>query len=133
MGPLPAWTRLGEIIETRLGMLDDTVRRSLGLLALGQPLEVQLLQAVDRETDLEALEHRGVVHIEHESRRLVASLHHPLYGDSSGARLSPCEQGRRPEASPAPSKRQGHAAGRMSFDWRPGVSTVAASSSPRSC
>lgn len=88
-GPLPASSRLVEIIEARLGELDDPVRRSLGVLALGEPLEVELLQVVDTEIDLEALEHRGLVHIQQEGRRLGARLHHPLYGEFLRARLSP--------------------------------------------
>ncbi len=88
-GPLPASSRLIEIIEARLGHLEDPVRRALGVLALGEPLEVELLQVVDPAIDLEALERRGLVHIEQEGRRLGARLPHPLYAEVLSARLSP--------------------------------------------
>jgi DNA-binding CsgD family transcriptional regulator len=88
-GPLPASSRLIEIIEARLGHLEDPVRQALGVLALGEPLEVQLLQLVDAVIDLEALGRRGLVHVEQQGRRLVARLPHPLYGEVLRAELSP--------------------------------------------
>jgi DNA-binding CsgD family transcriptional regulator len=88
-GSLPASSRLVEIIEARLGELDDHIRRTLGALALGEPLEVELLQSGDATTDVEALERRGLVRIEKDGRRLVAHLPHPLYGEVLRARLSP--------------------------------------------
>ena len=88
-GTLPHSSRLLEIIGTRLGDLDSPGHRSLGVLSLGEPLEVQLLQTVDTAIDLEALEERGLVHIEQNGRRLKARLPHPLYGEVLRARLSP--------------------------------------------
>lgn len=88
-GSLPPSSRLVEIIEARLGGLDDSVRRTLGVLALGEPLEVELLQVVDATTDLEAHERGGLVRIEKHGRRLVARLPHPLYGEVLRQRLSP--------------------------------------------
>jgi DNA-binding CsgD family transcriptional regulator len=88
-GSLPPSSRLVEIIEARLSGLDDPVRRTLGVLALGEPLEVELLQVVDSTTDLEALERRGLVRIEKHGRRLLAQLPHPLYGEVLRQRLSP--------------------------------------------
>jgi predicted ATPase len=77
-GPLPASSRLIEIIEARLGDLDDPVRRALGVVALGEPLEVELLQAVEPAIDVEVLESRGLLRVEQEGRRLVARVPHPL-------------------------------------------------------
>jgi hypothetical protein len=88
-GPLPASSRLIEIIEARLGDLDDPVRRALGVVALGEPLEVELLQVVDPAIDVEVLESRGLLRVEQEGRRLVARLPHPLYGEVLRSRLSP--------------------------------------------
>ena len=88
-GALPASSRLVEIIEARLVQLDESVRRPLGILALGEPLEIELLSAVDASTGLEALEERGLVRIEADGRRLVARLPHPLYAEVLRARLSP--------------------------------------------
>ncbi|MCW3034817.1 MAG: transcriptional regulator, LuxR family [Actinobacteria bacterium] len=87
-GSLPASSRLIEIIEARLGDLDNPVRRALGVVALGEPLEVELLQVVDQAIDVEALESRGLLRVEQEGRRLVARLPHPLYGEVLRSRLS---------------------------------------------
>ena len=88
-GVLPASARLVEMIEARLGECDDSVRRTLGVLALGEPLEASLLQAVEAEVDLEALERRGLLRIELDGRRLHARLPHPLYAEALRARFSP--------------------------------------------
>jgi predicted ATPase len=57
---LPASSRLVEIIETRLSGVDEHGRRTLEVLALGEPLEVKLLQAVQPQLDLDGLERRGL-------------------------------------------------------------------------
>src|SRR5205807_3686400 len=88
-GPLPPSSRLIEIIEARLGHLEDPARRALGLLALGEPLEVEILQVAHPSVDLEALEGRALMYVEQEGRRLSARLPHPLYGEVLRARLSP--------------------------------------------
>src|SRR5207237_8543959 len=88
-GPLPASSRLIEIIEARLGDLDAPVRRALGMVALGDPLEVEVLQVVEPAIDVEVLESRGLLRVEQEGRRLVARLPHPLYGEVLRSRLSP--------------------------------------------
>ncbi len=86
---LPASSRLVEIIGTRLSGLDERGRHTLEVLAFGEPLEVELLQAVQNQVDLDALERRGLVRIEQDGRRLNARLAHPLYGEVLRARLSP--------------------------------------------
>jgi DNA-binding CsgD family transcriptional regulator len=88
-GALPASSRLGEIIGTRLSGVGEGGRYTLEVLALGEPLEVKLLQAVQSQVDLDALERRGLVRIEQDGRRLTARLTHPLYGEVLRARLSP--------------------------------------------
>lgn len=84
---LPASSRLVEIIETRLSGVDEHGRRTLEVLALGEPLEVKLLQAVQPQLNLDGLERRGLVRIEQDGRRLSARLAHPLYGEVLRERL----------------------------------------------
>ncbi|MGH3787281.1 MAG: LuxR C-terminal-related transcriptional regulator [Pseudonocardiaceae bacterium] len=88
-GTLPASSRLVEIIGARLSGLDEGGRHTLEVLALGEPLEVELLKVVHNQVDLGALERRGLVGIEQDGRRLNARLAHPLYGDVLRACLSP--------------------------------------------
>jgi DNA-binding CsgD family transcriptional regulator len=78
-----------EIIQTRLGGLDEPDRRALDVLALGEPLEVDLLQVIETQSNLETLERRGLVRIEQDGRRLNARLAHPLYSEVLRERLSP--------------------------------------------
>jgi DNA-binding CsgD family transcriptional regulator len=85
---LPTSSRLVEIIGTRLSGLDEGGRHTLEVLALGEPLEVELLKVVHNLVDLDALERRGLVRIEQDGRRLNARLAHPLYGEVLRARLS---------------------------------------------
>jgi DNA-binding CsgD family transcriptional regulator len=80
--------RLVEIIESRLVELDDAALRTLGVLAFGEPLEAKILQDIEPEVDVEALECRGVLRIDRDDRRLHARLPHPLYGEVLRDRLS---------------------------------------------
>jgi DNA-binding CsgD family transcriptional regulator len=90
MAEAPATSaRLVEIIEARLVELDDAVLRTLAVLALGEPLEAKVLQELEPEVDLEALERRGLLRTERDDRRLHARLPHPLYGEVLRERLSP--------------------------------------------
>ena len=88
-GVPPASSRLVEIIEARLGHLDDPTAGALGVLALGEPLEVDLLARLAPAIDLQTLERRGLVRIERDGQRLVGRLPHPLYAEVLRARLSP--------------------------------------------
>ncbi|MGH2688536.1 MAG: AAA family ATPase, partial [Actinomycetota bacterium] len=85
----PASARLVEIIEGRLGQQDEPVAAALGALALGEPLEVDLLSVVDPEVDLRMLERRGLMRVEQHGRRLAGRLPHPLYAEVLRAGLSP--------------------------------------------
>jgi DNA-binding CsgD family transcriptional regulator len=78
-----------EIIGARLSGIGEGGRYTLEVLALGEPLEVKLLQAVQSQVDLDVLERGGLVRIEQDGRRLNARLAHPLYGEVLRARLSP--------------------------------------------
>lgn len=88
-GKLPTSARLIEIIESRLRPLDDLSRRALGVLAMGEPLELAVLETVDQDRNLHSLERAGLIRITRDGRRLFARLPHPLYGEVLRARLSP--------------------------------------------
>jgi DNA-binding CsgD family transcriptional regulator len=87
-GHLPASVRLFEIVDTRLTGLAAEEREALEILALGQPLGVELMeQLTDR--DLAGLERRSLIRSEQDGRRLLLRLAHPLYGETLRARLTP--------------------------------------------
>jgi DNA-binding CsgD family transcriptional regulator len=84
-GQLPPSARLVELVERRLARLAETDRNALEVLALGEPLGVDVIG----ETNVEGLERQGLLRIEEDGRRLHVRLAHPLYGDVLRARLSP--------------------------------------------
>ena len=88
-GRLPASARLVELVEARLGDLSDRDRDSLELLALGQPLGVDLFEQLTGVRTLPALERRHLVSVEKDGQRLHVGLAHPLYGDVLQRVLSP--------------------------------------------
>lgn len=88
-GRLPASARLVELVEARLAGLSDADRESLEVLALGEPLGVDLLLEQPRQPDLSGLERWGLVRIQEDGRRLQARLGHPLYGEVLRSRISP--------------------------------------------
>jgi hypothetical protein len=88
-GPLPTSSRLIEILDARLGRLDEEVRETLEVVGVGEPLEVEILQKIEAGIELDTLEQRCLANIHRDGRRLVVRLHHPLYGEVLRARLSP--------------------------------------------
>jgi DNA-binding CsgD family transcriptional regulator len=76
-GPLQAPPRLVELLAERLADLDAPSRRALALLALGEPLTWEQLEALDAAAVTEALVAEGLV-LGDAPR---ASLAHPLLGD----------------------------------------------------
>jgi ATP/maltotriose-dependent transcriptional regulator MalT len=88
-GRLPASARLVELVEARLGDLSDRDRDSLELLAVGQPLGVDLFEQLAGVRTLPALERRHLVTVEKDGQRLQVGLAHPLYSDVLQRVLSP--------------------------------------------
>ena len=88
-GSLPASVRLFEIVDARLAGLAPDEREALEILALGQPLGVELMERLSGGADLAGLERRGLVKSEQDGRRLLLRLAHPLYGEILRSRLSP--------------------------------------------
>ena len=80
-------SRLVELIEARLGAVEDPDRRVLEGLAFGEPLGVECLKTLTTGEKLEALEARGLIVTGYDGRRLEARLGHPLYGEVIRARI----------------------------------------------
>jgi DNA-binding CsgD family transcriptional regulator len=85
-GELSPSARLVEIVEARLGRLEEDERALMELLAWGEPLGQAELAALSDPVLAEALERRGLLASHLDGRRLVVHLAHPLYGDVVRAR-----------------------------------------------
>lgn len=88
--PLPVPSDLVAAVETRLHHLDEADRSILELLALGEPLDAQLLEELaggqgvtdgDRDERLERLESEGLIVATPDRRRLEIRLAHPMYAE----------------------------------------------------
>ncbi|MDQ1501611.1 MAG: hypothetical protein QOI86_4951, partial [Actinomycetota bacterium] len=86
---LPASARLVELVENRLAGLSDEDRESLELLALGEPLGVDVFERITGPAVLTSLERRGLVRAEEAGHRYDLHLVHPVYGDVLRALMSP--------------------------------------------
>ncbi len=80
LGAVTPGPRLSELIEARLGRLDEASRRGLELLAFGEPLGVTVLEHLVPPDALERAERAGLITISRHNRRSQARLAHPLYG-----------------------------------------------------
>jgi DNA-binding CsgD family transcriptional regulator len=81
VGPLMPSDRLIELVETRLGNLDDAERGLLELVALGEPLGMAEIGARGSLTVAESLERHGLLQSRVDGRRLELRLAHPVYGE----------------------------------------------------
>lgn len=74
--------RLVDLVEARLGDLDQAERSALELVALGEPIDIELLADLDVDpTRLESLGRQGLLTVEHEAGGNRVRLAHPLHGD----------------------------------------------------
>ncbi|MGH8905023.1 MAG: LuxR C-terminal-related transcriptional regulator [Egibacteraceae bacterium] len=89
-------TRLAELVEGRLQRLDPEVRAGLEVVAVGEPLEASLLEALSapvptdaraatdgwvHEPPMEVAERAGFVSVNVDRRRVRLRLAHPVYGE----------------------------------------------------
>lgn len=86
VAPLPLPASLIDLVETRLGGLEDAARTLLETVAYGEPVGVELLSRVADVTQLEVLERQNLVVIARHGRRFEVQLAHPLHGDVLRAR-----------------------------------------------
>ena len=74
-------SRLVDVVQGRLRNLDDDERRTLSLVAFGEPIGVALLEQVSDLRTLERLERLGLIVVAQARRRLDVRLAHPLHGE----------------------------------------------------
>jgi DNA-binding CsgD family transcriptional regulator len=80
-GPLASSARLQDLIGDRLKGTSPDERRTLELVALGDPLDLSLLSALAPLAAIEALEERGLLDTSEGDAGPQVTLFHPLYGD----------------------------------------------------
>jgi len=78
---LTSGTRLVELIGGRLASIDRHLRHHLELLALGEPLPLDLATRVVPEEVLQDLENEGLVGVDLQSHTAQVRFVHPLYGE----------------------------------------------------
>ena len=78
---LPLSHRLTELVQERLGNLDEQERFALELVVLGEPLGPELLAGVVGADALATLEQRQLVEVRPDGKRLEVWLSHPLHGE----------------------------------------------------
>lgn len=84
--PLSPSARLVEIVEARLGQLDEDERALMELVSYGEPLGQAELATLCDPALAESLERRDLLASHLDRRRLQVHLAHPIYGDVVRAR-----------------------------------------------
>lgn len=80
-GPLPASSALADQVLGRMSSLTDVAREALELVAVAEPIGLDLLEALLGGEVLELLEDRSLIRVEQEQRRSNVRLAHPVYGE----------------------------------------------------
>lgn len=72
---------LDDLIDARIGQLDQGVRAVVELVAMGEPIGLTLLHRATDSTSVELAEERGLIRVVTHDRRSNVRLAHPLYGE----------------------------------------------------
>ncbi|GII61015.1 LuxR family transcriptional regulator [Sphaerisporangium krabiense] len=88
-GELRVSSRLRELIEARLGGVGDAEREVLEFVALGEPLDADILSGLVPRPAVDRAEAGQFITTGWQEDRLVARLAHPLYGDAVRSAMGP--------------------------------------------
>lgn len=87
--PSPARTNLVDVVNGRLGRVDDAEREALELVSLAEPLELDLAERLASPATLVALERRGLLRVDVDGQRSTVRLSHPLFSEGLTHGLPP--------------------------------------------
>lgn len=76
-------TRLLDLVDAHLSLIDAEIVESLAAVALGQPAPIPVIQAVQGSRSIDDLDHRGLAAVSGETVTVV----HPLYGEAALRRI----------------------------------------------
>lgn len=88
-GPFTAPPRVAEMVQARLAALTPQDRANLEVLAVGEPLDLAIVEALVGLASLEAVESQGLLDITTNGRQAQVQLSHPLYAEVLRAGISP--------------------------------------------
>lgn len=88
-GPFGAPPRLAEMVQARLAALRPQDRAALEILAVGEPLELQMAETLAGAAALEEPERQGLLEVAAAGGQVQVRLIHPLYADVLRAGISP--------------------------------------------
>jgi DNA-binding CsgD family transcriptional regulator len=80
-GALPVVPRLYELIDGRIGEVDEDEREALELVAFGEPVGVDIVTALTSPSAVRRIVERQLVTVVVDQRRRLARPAHPLYGE----------------------------------------------------
>ncbi|MEO3746179.1 LuxR C-terminal-related transcriptional regulator [Plantactinospora sp. B5E13] len=72
---------LDDLVDARIGQLEQGVRTVVELVAMGEPIGLALLTRATDHADVEVAEERGLIRVVTHDRRSDVRLAHPLYGE----------------------------------------------------
>jgi DNA-binding CsgD family transcriptional regulator/type II secretory pathway predicted ATPase ExeA len=92
-GPPAGGRRLGELVGARVAELDARAHAVACTLALGEPLEAALLEALSDSAGLPAVESAGLLEAvpDANGRRQMVALVHPLYAEALRDEVAPLQ------------------------------------------
>lgn len=88
-GDMAPTRRLMDAVDVRLGSVSPPGRRALELLALGEPLDIELLESLTGLGATIEADRAGFLLVEGDGAALRARLAHPLYGEVLRAAMPP--------------------------------------------
>jgi DNA-binding CsgD family transcriptional regulator len=80
---------LADLIESRMGALDPAVREVVDLLAVAEPLPLEMLTRIAESRAVEVADDRGLITVHAADTGMFVRLSHPLYGEVRRHRASP--------------------------------------------
>lgn len=85
-GELPVTPRLRELVEARLGNVEDDEQEVVDYVAFGEPVGAVTLAGLTSEAAVDRAEDKQLIELVRSGNRLEARLAHPIYGEVARAR-----------------------------------------------